>query len=82
MLTRWCPTFQQASRFPDDDSARQVLPIRRIMLRGIRGAGATISLYDRYEDRTIAVPGRARKTDLIEVVVPLVDHPRLLIIAE
>jgi hypothetical protein len=54
----------------------------RIKLRGIHGTRATVSLYDPHEDRTISVSPDARKTDTIEVVVPLVDHPRLLMIAE
>ncbi len=65
------------------DATQPIVPEEyRITLRGVRGAGATVSLYDPHEDRTIALPGAVRKTDRIEAVVPLVDHPRLLMIAE
>ncbi len=65
------------------DATRPIVPEEyRIILHGIRGAGATVSLYDPREDRTIALRGGLRTADLIEVVVPLVDHPRLLMIAE
>jgi hypothetical protein len=65
------------------DATQPIAPEEyRIMLRGVRGLGATVLLYDPHEDRTIAVPTGVRTTDLIEVVVPLIDHPRLLMIEE
>ena len=54
----------------------------RLSIQGLRGAKATVELYDPQENRTIRLPSVVRGVDRVELVVPLVDHPRLLILAE
>ena len=54
----------------------------RLLIRGVRGIHAALALYDPHEDKVVPLQVVLRAQDLIEVTVPLVDHPRLLTISE
>lgn len=64
------------------DVTRPIEPEKyRLSIRGVRGKAAT-ELYDPHEDRTIPLPNAERGGDRVDLVVPLVDHPRMLMFSE
>ena len=54
----------------------------RLTIHGVRGAKTTVTLYDPQEDASRPLPVAAREAASIEVVVPLVDRPRVLMLSE
>ncbi len=54
----------------------------RLELSGVAGRQAHCSFYDPHQDREIPVEMSKSADDRIEVVLPVVDHPRLLRITE
>ena len=54
----------------------------RLKIHGLAGAKASVSCYDPHDDTTTTLQPTARGDDFIEVEAPVVDHPRLLILAE
>jgi hypothetical protein len=54
----------------------------RLVIKGVQGAKTIATLYDPQEDTSRRLPIAARGTASLELAVPLVDHPRLLMLTE
>jgi len=54
----------------------------RLVIKGVNGTQGNLALYDPHEDRRISLKPSGRGEDFVEVVVPVVDHPRLLTLTE
>jgi hypothetical protein len=65
------------------DVTKPIGPERyRLAIQGVGGAKTTATLYDPQEDTSRTLPLAASKATSLEVIVPLVDHPRLLMLSE
>jgi hypothetical protein len=65
------------------DATRPIEPEEyRLTLKGVRGVKAALSLFDPHEERTIRIVAAGGDAGSLEVVVPAVDHPRLLLVEE
>jgi hypothetical protein len=54
----------------------------RLAIKGVHGAKAIATLYDPQDDTSRNLPIAARGAASLELAVPLVDHPRLLMLSE
>ncbi len=54
----------------------------RLAIKGVQGAKTIATLYDPQEDTSRPLPVTAREAASLELAVPLVDHPRLLMLSE
>ena len=54
----------------------------RLTVRGLRAAKATATLYDPQEDATGRLSIDAPAASAVELTVPLVDHPRVLLLSD
>jgi len=54
----------------------------RLKITGLHGAKLKVALVDPHEDKTTALEPAARGDDFVELTVPVVDHPRLLVLEE
>ncbi len=54
----------------------------RLAIKGVQGAKTIATLYDPQEDTSRPLPVAARGATSLELAVPLVDHPRLLMLSE
>jgi hypothetical protein len=54
----------------------------RLAIKGVQGAKTIATLYDPQEDTSRRLPVTARGAASLDFAVPLVDHPRLLMLTE
>jgi hypothetical protein len=54
----------------------------RLVIKGVSGRQGHLALYDPHEDRRIPLKSSGREEDFVEVVVPVVGHPRLMTLTE